>query len=107
MAPLSFSFEGTAIAWALAGLATLHAGLRLQSRSMLFSAFAVQLLGGALFLLQLQGGGEIGVFASGWRGLIISSLIGLTLIAGMLFASRNALVRDDPPLQRGLSLVLR
>ena len=38
MAPLAFAAEGTAIAWALAGLATLFAGLRLQSRAFLFSA---------------------------------------------------------------------
>src|SRR3546814_9352445 len=43
LAPLFFFTHGTAIAWALAGLATLFAGLRLQSRSFLFTAFAVQL----------------------------------------------------------------
>jgi hypothetical protein len=51
-APLCFGAEGTAITWALAGLATLFVGLRLQTRSFLFTAFAVQLLGGAVFLTQ-------------------------------------------------------
>jgi hypothetical protein len=36
----------------------LFVGLRLQSRTFLFTAFAVQLLGGALFLLRLQGAGD-------------------------------------------------
>jgi uncharacterized membrane protein len=107
IAPLLFLVEGTAISWALAGLATLYTGLRLQSRTFLFSAFAIQLLGGAVFLLNLdRGSGDAGVLASGWRGLMISSLIGLALIAGMLIAARDRLVRDNPSLQRGLSLVL-
>ena len=51
LAPLFFFSQGTAISWALAGLATLFIGLHLQSRTFLLSAFAVQLLGGAAFLL--------------------------------------------------------
>lgn len=50
LAPLFFLTHGTAMSWALAGLVTLFVGLRLQSRTFLFTAFAVQLLGGALFL---------------------------------------------------------
>ncbi|MFN2944759.1 hypothetical protein, partial [Escherichia coli] len=73
----------------------------------LFCAFAVQLLGGALFLLHLQGGdGQGGVFDSGWRGLMAASLIGLALIGGMLLAARDPLVKDDSRLLMGLSLVL-
>ena len=108
IAPLNFAAEVTAICWALAGLATLIVGLRIQSRSFLFSAFAVQLLGGALFLLQLDTAqdGASGVFSAGWRGLMTASLIGLALIGGMLFAARDQLVRSDVRLLRGLSLVL-
>ena len=51
LAPLFFFTQGTAISWALAGLATLLVGLRLQSPSFLFTAFTVQLLGGVLFLI--------------------------------------------------------
>ena len=51
LAPLFFFTHGTAISWALAGLVTLWVGLRLPSRTFLFTAFAVQLLAGALFLL--------------------------------------------------------
>ena len=108
IAPLCLGAEGTAIAWALAGLATLFAGLRLQSRSFLFSAFAVQLLGGAVFLTQMRGSelGNSAIFYSGWRGLMVCSLIGLALVVGMLIAVRDKLVREDRRLLRGLSLVM-
>ncbi|WLH96219.1 DUF2339 domain-containing protein [Pseudomonas hefeiensis] len=108
LAPLFLFTHGTAIAWALAGLATLFAGLRLQSRSFLFTAFAVQLLGGALFLLRLQGaeGDSTAVFSAGWSGLLSASLIGLALIGGMLLAARDDMVRNDVRLLRGLSVVL-
>ncbi|MBM7061095.1 DUF2339 domain-containing protein [Pseudomonas sp. UL073] len=107
IAPLCFAVQATAISWALAGLATLFAGLRLRSRSFLFCAFAVQLLGGALFLIQLRGAdGGSGVLGSGWSGLLSASLIGLALIAGMLLAARDSLVRDDKRLLLGLTVVL-
>ncbi|WP_095167335.1 DUF2339 domain-containing protein [Pseudomonas sp. Irchel 3H3] len=108
LAPLFFFTQGTAISWALAGLATLFVGLRLQSRTFLFTAFAVQLLGGVLFLLRLQGasGDSTAVFNTGWSGLLAASLIGLALIGGMLFAARDSMVRSDLRLLRGLSLVL-
>ncbi|MEZ1320531.1 DUF2339 domain-containing protein [Pseudomonas fluorescens] len=108
LAPLFFFVQATAISWALAGLATLFVGLRIQSRTFLFSAFAVQLLGGALFLLRLQGAGEdsAAVFSAGWSGLLSAALIGLTLIAGMLLAARDEMVRGDVRLLRGLSVVL-
>jgi uncharacterized membrane protein len=107
LAPLFFFTHGTAIAWALAGLATLYVGLRLQSRSFLFTAFAVQLLGGALFLMRLQGAdGDSAVLNAGWNGLLSASLIGLALIGGMLLAARDDMVRNDARLLRGLSVVL-
>ncbi|MHC8316650.1 DUF2339 domain-containing protein [Pseudomonas sp. LB3P31] len=108
LAPLFFLTQGTAISWAVAGLATLFVGLRLQSRTFLFTAFAVQLLGGGLFLLRLQGssGDSAAVFSAGWSGLLIASLIGLALIAGMLLAARDEMVRRDARLLRGLSVIL-
>ncbi|MDT3314672.1 DUF2339 domain-containing protein [Pseudomonas sp. rhizo66] len=108
LAPLFFFVQATAISWALAGLATLFVGLRIHSRTFLFCAFAVQLLGGALFLLRLQGAGEgsAAVFSAGWSGLLSASLIGLALIAGMLLAARDEMVRGDVRLLRGLSVVL-
>ena len=108
LAPLFFFTQGTAISWALAGLATLFVGLRLQSRTFLFTAFVVQLLGGALFLLRLESGaGEsAAVFNAGWSGLLSASLIGLALIVGMLQAARDEMVRSDMRLLLGVSVVL-
>ncbi|UZE24171.1 DUF2339 domain-containing protein [Pseudomonas sp. B21-056] len=108
LAPLFFFTHGTAIAWALAGLATLFVGLRLQSRAFLFTAFGVQLLGGALFLMRLRGadGDSAAVLNAGWSGLLSASLIGLALIGGMLLAARDEMVRNDVRLLRGLSVVL-
>ncbi|MCX7080644.1 MAG: DUF2339 domain-containing protein, partial [Pseudomonas sp.] len=107
LAPLFFFTHGTSISWALAGLVTLFVGLRLQSRTFLFTAFAVQLLGGALFLLRLQGAqGDAAVFSAGWSGLLGASLIGLALIGGMLLAARDDMVRSDVRLLRSLSVVL-
>ncbi|WP_131108215.1 DUF2339 domain-containing protein [Pseudomonas sp. Sample_10] len=51
LAPLFFFAEGTTISWALAGLITLFVGLRLPSRTFVFTAMAVQWLGGMLFLV--------------------------------------------------------
>ena len=86
LAPLFFFTQGTAISWALAGLATLFIGLHLQSRTFLFSAFAVQLLGGAAFLL--AGHSLLGPLASeGLRplahgGFWTPLLLGLAALVG-------------------------
>lgn len=108
IAPLLFDAQGTAISWAVAGLLTLLIGLRLQSRAFLFSAFAVQLLGGLVFMAQMAGDAVTGGggFSAGWQGLLTSSLIGFGLIAGMLLAARDPQVSADRRLLRGLSLVL-
>ena len=106
LAPLLLLTQGTAISWALAGLVTLFVGMRIGSRTFLFAAFAVQLLGGALFLLRLQGGDGAAVFSAGWTGLLTASLIGLALVGGMLLAARDEMVRSDVRLLRGLSAVL-
>ena len=86
LAPLFFFTQGTAISWALAGLATLFIGLHLQSRTFLLSAFAVQLLGGAAFLL--AGHSLLGPLASeGLRplahgGFWTPLLLGLAALVG-------------------------
>ncbi|MGH8386657.1 MAG: DUF2339 domain-containing protein [Pseudomonas sp.] len=51
LAPLFFFAHGTTISWALAGLITLFVGLLLPSRAFVFTAMAVQWLGGGLFLV--------------------------------------------------------
>jgi uncharacterized membrane protein len=105
IAPLVFWVNTTAIVWAVAGLATLILGLRLGERSFLFSAFGVQLAGGALFAGFLRiddlGGGGVG-----WAGLMAASMIGLSLVGGMILAARDEKVSRDPALMRGLALVL-
>lgn len=50
LAPLCFGPYGTAAAWAVAGAATLLAGLFLGARSLLIGAFVVQVLGGVVYL---------------------------------------------------------
>ncbi|MGQ7960677.1 DUF2339 domain-containing protein [Pseudomonas sp. SP16.1] len=108
IAPLLFEAPGTAIAWALAGLATLLVGLRSGARSFVFSAFAVQLLGGLLFLGQMALDSLFGRggFDAGWFGLLAASLLGFGLIAGMLLAARDPQIRASRRLLTGLSLVL-
>ena len=106
MAPLLFAVQGTAISWALAGLASLWLGLRVQARSFIACAFAVQLLGGLLFMLQMSGQSLGQGFAAGWPGLLTSLLIGFALVAGMLMAARDPQVGSDRRLLAALSLVL-
>lgn len=72
LAPLLLSTQGTAVSWAIAGLVTLFVGLRIGSRTFLFTAFAVQLLGGALFLLQLLGGASFLLAVPGLLGPLTS-----------------------------------
>lgn len=108
IAPLRLRAEATAIAWATAGLITLLVGLRLRSRSYVAAALTIQLAGGALFWQDIDragglGGGEL---AEGWRGLLMASWIGLTLIAGMVLAARHPLVRDDKHVLAALSAAL-
>jgi uncharacterized membrane protein len=108
IAPLCLAAEGTAIAWALGGLVTLFVGLRLRSRAYLVVAIAVQVLGGLLFLLEIDptGSTHTAAFTAGWRGLISASTIGLALVAGVILAARDPLVRDDPRLIYAVATVL-
>ena len=105
IAPLLLDVDATAIVLAVAGLGTLLLGLRLGERSFLFSAFGAQLGGGALFAGFLRvddlGGGSVG-----WTGMLAASMIGLSLVGGMVMASRDDKVRRDPGLMRGLAIVL-
>lgn len=100
VAPLQLSAEYTAAAWALAGMLTVFAGLRLKARGWVGNAMLVQLLAGGLFLGQMQAdgasGGVLALAGSGWRGLVIASLIGLCALVG-LGAAISAARRDDDP----------
>ncbi|WP_343352293.1 DUF2339 domain-containing protein [Pseudomonas sediminis] len=108
IAPLLFEAPGTAIAWALAGLATLLVGLRIAAPSFVYSAFAVQLLGGLLFLGQMALDSLFGRggFSAGWLGLLAASMVGLGLIAGMLLAARDPQIRENRRLLGVLSMVM-
>ena len=81
LAPMFFLVQGTAISWALAGLATLFAGLRLQSRTFLYTAFAVQLLGGVAFAL--SGAGIYAQFASEGLRLLAHAGFWTPLVLGV------------------------
>jgi len=108
IAPLLFAAPGTAIAWALAGLATLFVGLRIAVPSFVYSAFAIQLLGGLLFLGQMALDSLFGRggFSTGWFGLLAASMVGLGLIAGMLLAARDPQIRENRRLLGVLSMVM-
>jgi uncharacterized membrane protein len=108
IAPLLFEAPGTAIAWALAGLATLFVGLRIAAPSFVYCAFAVQLLGGLLFLGQMALDSLFGRggFSAGWLGLLAASMVGLGLIAGMLLAARDPQIRENRRLLGALSMMM-
>jgi len=107
IAPLEFALNGTAITWAVAGVVTIIVGLNIGSRSFLLSAFAIQMFGGVMFLLNIDRSADTsGVFASGWQGLITASIIGFALIMGMLTAARNPAVQNDRRLTHALAVVL-
>ena len=108
IAPLLFEAPGTAIAWALAGLATLFVGLRISAPSFVYSAFAIQLLGGLMFLGQMALDSLFGRggFSAGWFGLLAASMVGLGLIAGMLLAARDSQIRESRRLLGALSMVM-
>ncbi|OQW85723.1 MAG: hypothetical protein BWK72_20840 [Rhodoferax ferrireducens] len=112
IAPMVFKVQGTAIAWALAGLATVFIGLRLEARGWLINSLLVQLLAGVVFLIDTQHGGLLdaaGVRAShgsGWRGLIVSSLIGAAALASVFLAIRVARRNRDPALERRMGWLM-
>lgn len=55
VAPLCFGREYTVIAWAIAGLATILAGIRLQTRIFLLCAFVIQMASGWTYFLRKTG----------------------------------------------------
>ncbi|MDR2260633.1 MAG: DUF2339 domain-containing protein [Azoarcus sp.] len=107
IAPSCFGLEYTVIAWALAGMATVFAGLRLGSRLFLLCAFGIQFLGGLLFLCDLRlDTGDGGVLASGWMGLLCAASIGFALIASAILAQGDAMARKDETLARRVGIML-
>jgi uncharacterized membrane protein len=100
LAPLFFFTEGTTISWALAGLITLFVGLRLPSRTFIFTAMAVQWLGGMLFLVAVPSlNEELRPLAHGgfWTPLVL----GLTgMVAAWRLHSGNTATAIDGLTQR-------
>ncbi len=71
IAPLCFAVDWTVMAWSVAGMLTITAGLYLRSHSYILMALAVQVLGGGLLLLDLWDPSWTidAVLGSGWRGV--------------------------------------
>lgn len=112
IAPMVFKAQGTAVAWSLAGLLTVFVGLRLQAKGWLVNSLIVQLLAGAVFLLDMQHGsatdaaGVLAVAGSGWRGLVLASLIGAAALFSVFFAIRVARQNRDPALERRMGWLM-
>lgn len=111
IAPICLDAEKAAATLALAGLATAFIGLRLQARAWLGNAFLVKLAAGALFIHTMgQGAGDTdSVFAlagSGWYGLIVASLIGLSSLASIGLALRDARARQNETLVNALAWMM-
>lgn len=109
LAPLSLDSEGTAIAWAVAGLVTMFAGIRLRDRIWVLGAMLVQALGGVVFFTDLSPSpeGQTGaVLGSGFHGLLVAAVIGGMAAAAFAVASRDPDVRADPAVRHGLPLLL-
>ncbi|MDR1275119.1 MAG: DUF2339 domain-containing protein [Candidatus Accumulibacter sp.] len=118
IAPLSFGYEYTIVAWAIAGLATTFASHYLNSRAFLACGLGIQGLGGVLFLIQLEAGeagivgpgsmwaGKANVLGADWMGLLCAALIGLMLVASEIVAQVSTMARRSRPLARQLELAL-
>jgi uncharacterized membrane protein len=108
LAPLFFLADGTAIAWAAGGIATIYLGMRLADRSWIITALAIQGLGGLLFLMHLPTAAEDSgaVLATGWRGLLVAGVVGGAALASFALVRRDLQAKADPVVMRGLSLLL-
>ncbi len=106
--PLSFGTQGTQIGWALAGLATLLAGLKIGSTVFLYAAFAIQFLAGVVFAagIQINPDSTASVLKSGSGGMLSALLVGFSMIAGMVLAVNQQLVLGNRHLRSGLGAVL-
>ncbi|MES2352944.1 MAG: DUF2339 domain-containing protein [Pseudomonadota bacterium] len=109
LAPLFFHADITAAVWAVAGIVTMHIGLRLQDRCWMTSALLIQALGGVVFLLRIHtptGDAADVVFASGFKGLLIATSIGAAALICFVLALRDTHTRQDAKLMRSMSMVL-
>ncbi|MDP5240577.1 DUF2339 domain-containing protein [Uliginosibacterium sp. 31-16] len=99
IAPLTWLADTTAAVWAIAGMLTVFIGLRLKARGWLTNALLLQLATGLLFLNNMDRAAEGSVLmlaSSGWKGLVIASLIGLASLVSLGAAIREARKANDP-----------
>jgi uncharacterized membrane protein len=104
LAPLFFRENGTAVGWALAGLATLYAGLRLADRNWMIAALAIEALGGAAFLFGAYPALEPLTLRPLWHaGFWTPLLIALAAYVGawLVFRSEQRQAALKPPLDAG------
>lgn len=109
LAPLALAAEGTAIAWAVAGLVTMFLGMRLGDRHWLIGALVIQALAGAVFLLTIPGAtdGVAGsVLPSGLHGLFVAGFVGAVALASFALVARDGHAKSDPAVMYGMSLLL-
>ncbi|MDR2209516.1 MAG: DUF2339 domain-containing protein [Azoarcus sp.] len=102
--PLVFGRDGTVVAWALAGLATMFAGTRIASHSVIGCAFAIQVIGGLLFLFGLEIDYHDFSLLSGWEGALRTVLIGAALFISALLVI-NQKGRPPTSLARDFALL--
>jgi uncharacterized membrane protein len=109
LAPLTLEAEGTAIGWAVAGVATMFLGARLGDRHWLIAALIIQGLAGAVFLLSIPvatGGVAGSVLPSGVRGLLVAGFVGAVALVSVALMARDQQAKADPAVMYGLSLLL-
>ncbi|WP_374401096.1 DUF2339 domain-containing protein [Niveibacterium sp.] len=106
LAPMLAGSTTTAVAWAIAGVATVWAALRFADRAALLTGMLVQVAAGIVFFANNHGAATDGaqVFAAGLSGLVVCGLIGLTVLASTILATRHA--DALPGLSAGVGLFL-
>lgn len=106
LAPMLAGSTTTAVAWAIAGVATVWAALRFADRAALLTGMLVQVAAGIVFFANNHGAAADGaqVFAAGLSGLIVCGLIGLTVLASTILTTRHA--EALPGLSAGVGLFL-
>jgi uncharacterized membrane protein len=108
LAPLAMGAEGTAIAWAVAGLVTMFLGARLRDRHWMICALVIQALAGAVFLLTIPAAADGiagSVLPSGLHGLLVAAFVGAVALASFALVASDEHATSDPAVRYGLSLL--
>jgi uncharacterized membrane protein len=87
--PLVLGLEGSVIAWAVMGMATLFAGVRLASWPFIACSFAIQAIGGWLFLRSLEFAKNYTLHSDG-MGMLSAVLVGAALTVSAVLAQDYA-----------------